>query len=97
MRPKISYITYATSSHEQTGIIINFAQFEEGNVVENERNAEEDKSILDFIDESSTYDDSDDEYISTNAHKYIGYGNQIHQEINARDSWLKICDCIRKI
>ena len=59
MRPKISYITCATSYHEQTGIIITFAQFEEGNIVENERNAEEDKSILDFIDESSTYDDSD--------------------------------------
>ena len=31
----VSYICYATSSHEQTGDIITFAQFEEGNLVEN--------------------------------------------------------------
>ena len=35
--PTVVYITYATSSHEQTGDIITFEQFEEGNLVENER------------------------------------------------------------
>ena len=40
MRPEVSYILYATSSHEKTGNIITFAQFEEGNLVENEHNAE---------------------------------------------------------
>ena len=40
MRPAVSYITYATSSHEQTSDIIAFAQFKEGILVENERNAE---------------------------------------------------------
>ena len=38
MRPTVSYILYATSSHEQTGNIITFEQFEEGNLLENERN-----------------------------------------------------------
>ena len=47
MRPSVSYITYATSSHEQTGNIIHFAQFEEGGLVENERNAKQYKSIFD--------------------------------------------------
>ena len=35
MRPAFSYILYATSSHEQTGNIINFAQFGEGGLLEN--------------------------------------------------------------
>ena len=30
IRPEVSYIPYDTSSHEQTGDIITFAQFEEG-------------------------------------------------------------------
>ena len=30
MQPAVSYILYATSSHEQTGNVITFAQFEEG-------------------------------------------------------------------
>ena len=39
MQPVVSYIPNATSYYEQTGNIINFAQFEEGNLVENELNA----------------------------------------------------------
>ena len=42
MRPAVSYIPYDTSYHETTGDIIIFAYFEEGGLVENERNAEED-------------------------------------------------------
>ena len=33
MRPAVSYIPYTTSSHEQTGDIITFSQFEEGDLV----------------------------------------------------------------
>ena len=69
MHPAVSYIPYGTSSHEQTGNIITFAQFEERNSVENKHNAEEDESILDSIDESSTENDSDKGYISTSALK----------------------------
>ena len=32
-QPEVSYITYATSYHEQTGNIITFTQFEEGNLL----------------------------------------------------------------
>ena len=39
MRPAVSYILYVTSLHEQTGGTINFAQSEEGHLVENKRNA----------------------------------------------------------
>ena len=50
MWPVILYIPYATSYHEQTGIIITCAQFEERNLAENERNVVEDELILDSID-----------------------------------------------
>ena len=53
-QPVVSHILYATSSHEKTGDIITFEQFEEGNLVENERKVAEDESILASIDESST-------------------------------------------
>ena len=56
MRPSVWYIPYPTSYYEQSGNIITFAQFEEGGLVENERNAEYYKSILDSIDKSYTYD-----------------------------------------
>ena len=32
IRPDVSYKPYATSSREQTGYIITFTQFEEGNI-----------------------------------------------------------------
>ena len=35
LQPEFSYIPYATSSHEQTGNIITFAQFKNVNLVEN--------------------------------------------------------------
>ena len=60
-----------TSSHEQTGKIIIFAQFEEVNLVENGHNTEEYEPFLSSIDEASTYHDSDDGYISTNTIKDI--------------------------
>ena len=46
MQPELLYISYTTSFHEQTGDIITFAQFEEGILLENERNLEEDVSTL---------------------------------------------------
>ena len=32
MRPAVTYTPYATSSREQTGNVITFTQFEEGNI-----------------------------------------------------------------
>ena len=41
MRPAVLYIPYATSSKEQTGDIIMFAQFEEGGLLLESRNGME--------------------------------------------------------
>ena len=51
MRPAVTYTLYATSSKEQTGDVITFAQFEEGNILtENCNNAESsDKSDTKYI------------------------------------------------
>ena len=38
MRPAVTYTLYATSSKEQTGDVITFAQFEEGNILTKTRN-----------------------------------------------------------
>ena len=60
------------------------------------RNTEEEESISDSIYESSTYNDSDNEYISANDIKDIQDGSQIHLYINARDARLKRRDLILK-
>ena len=77
MRVEVSYIPYATLSHEQTRKIITFAQSEEGNLVENERNTEEDESISSWNDELSTDYDCSDGPISTNTLEEISNGSQI--------------------
>ena len=38
MRPSVTYTLYATSSKEQTGDVITFTQFEEGNILTETRN-----------------------------------------------------------
>ena len=38
MRPTVTYTPYATSSKEQTGDVITFAQFEEGDLLSETRN-----------------------------------------------------------
>ena len=38
MRPSVTYTLYATSSKEQTGDVIMFTQFEEGNLLTETRN-----------------------------------------------------------
>ena len=96
MRSVVSYIPYATASHEQTGDILTFANFEENNSVENKRNLEEDESIFSLVVELSIYNDSDDGYISTNALEDIHNGSQINPDIDARSAILKICDYINQ-
>ena len=91
------YIPYGTSSHEQNGNIITFAQFEEGGVLENNRNAEENKSISAPIDESSTDNEYNGGSISTSTIEDIQNGNKIHPELNARDARLKISECIKQM
>ena len=38
MRPEVTYTPYATSSREQTGYVIKFTHFEEGNILTETRN-----------------------------------------------------------
>ena len=49
MRTAVSYTPYATSSKEQTGNIITFAQFEEGGILSKTRN---------YMEIGKQYDDS---------------------------------------
>ena len=56
----------------KTGNIITFAQFEEGNLVVNERNVAGYKAILTKIDESYIDDESDGGSISTDTLEEIG-------------------------
>ena len=95
MWPSVLYNLYAKSSHEKTGHIITFAQFEEGGLVENERNVSEDESILAFIDKLSTYHESDDWYMSRNALKGIWDEKYVHLDILSRYYIFSIHDRIR--
>ena len=65
--------------------------------MENKRNLEEEKSILDLIEKSSSYDNSDDEYISTYNLEDIWYVIYVYLNINARYARLKIRDHIRQL
>ena len=49
---------------------------------------------MDSIDESSTYDESDEVYISTKSIEDIRDISQIHPDVNTRDAKLKIRDHI---
>ena len=54
MRPSVTYTPYAESSKEQTGDIITFAQFEEGNLLSGTReDAESDDESSDKYDDDS--------------------------------------------
>ena len=56
MRPAVMYTPYATSSREQTGNVITFVQFEEGNIWTETRN------------DAESGDESDKEYIMMSEH-----------------------------
>ena len=77
IRLAMSYISYVTSPKEQTGYIITFAHFEEGNLLSETRNYTEggkkydDNSTFALLnseeetDAMSSGDESDDKYMST--------------------------------
>ena len=74
MRPTVTYTPYATSSKEQTGDVITFAQIEEGNILtETRKDAESgDKSDNESImmseqdmENLNSGDESDHDIIST--------------------------------
>ena len=105
MRPAVTYTPYATSSKEQTGDVITFAQFEEGNLLTETRNNTESvdesdsESIMmseqnmENIDEKGKFDD---DLISTETLHDVRDKNQTHPSIDKREACLKICDRIKQ-
>ena len=96
IRPAVTYTTYATSSKEQTGDIITFTQFEEGNLLSENHDSTEKG---DKFDDDSTMppllseeemdtmyygDDSEGEPISTDMLEDIRDNSQTHPNVNRR-------------
>ena len=93
MRPAVTYIPYATSSKEQTGNVIKFAHFEEGDFWtethnDTERGDESDsESIMMSEQDRENLDKKekfDDDLISTETLHGIRDGNQTHPNIDKR-------------
>ena len=105
MRPAVTYTPYATSSKEQTGNVITFAQFEEGNLINEPRNNTEiddasdndtimiSLSYMENIDETEKFDEG---LISTEMLQDIRDGNQNHPEINKKKTRMAIRDRIKQ-
>ena len=93
MRLAVTYTPYATSSKEQTGDVITFAQFEEGDLLsetcnDTERVDESDSESI-MISEKDMEnlgetEKFDDDLISTETLHDIRDGNQTHPKINKR-------------
>ena len=105
MRMTVTYTPYATSSREQTGNVITFAHFEEGNILTETRNDTEsgDKSDNESIMiseqdmENINYgDESDHDLISTEMLEDIHNISQTHLNVTKREERYKIRDRIRK-
>ena len=93
MRPEATYTPYATSPKEQTGNVITFTQFEEGNVLTETRNNAEsgdesdNESIMmseQDMDAINSGDESDHDIISTEMLEDIRDGSQTHPNVNIR-------------
>ena len=109
VRPEVTYTPYGTSLIEQTGDIITFAQFEEGNILTKTRNNAEsgeksnDESIMppllskEDIDAMDSGDESDHDLISTEMLEGIRDGSQTHPNVYRRKSRYNICDSIKQI
>ena len=98
MRPEVTYTPCATSSREQTGDIITFAEFEEGNILTKTRNNAEsgDGSDKESIMNMNSGDESDHDLIYTEMLEDIHDRSQTHPNVNEREARYKIRDCIRK-
>ena len=93
MRLEVMYTPYATSPKEQTGDVITFTQFEEGDLLTETRNDTEssDKSDsesvmmsekdMENLDEKEKFDD---DHISTETLHDIRDGNHTHPTIDKR-------------
>ena len=109
MHPSVTYTPCDTSSREQTGDIITFTQFEEGNLVSETREDTESSNEFDNnstllpliieeeMDTMSSEIDSDAEPMSTDMFEYFRDSNQSHPGINRREARYKICDHIKRV
>ena len=105
MRPAVAYTPYAMSLKEQTGDVITFAQFEEGNILTEARNDAEigdesdNESIMmseQDMENINSGDESDYDLISTQMLEDICDGSQTHPNVNRREARYKIRDRIRQ-
>ena len=102
MRLSVTYTLYATPSKEQTGNIITFTQFEEGNLVSEDRNDAEtgdefddDLIMTPLLSREEIYamdsvGESDDEPMSTDMLEYILDVSQYYTNINRIEARNKI-------
>ena len=108
MRTAVMYIPCAASSREQTGDIITFTQFEEGNIWTRTRNDAErsdesnNESIIpQILSKEDMYtmnsgDESDHDLISTDMSEDIRDWSQTYPNFNRRDARYKICYRIKQ-
>ena len=105
MRPAVTYTPYATSSKEQTGDVITFAQFEEGNLLNETRNDTESDDASDSesimmserdMENLGETENLDEGLISTELLQDIPDGNQTHPKINKREARMEIRDLIKQ-
>ena len=99
MRPAVTYTPYATSSKEQTGDVIIFAQIEERNLIsetcnDTESGDESDsKSIMMSKKDMENLDETEkfaDDLISTEMLHDIRDGNKTHPKIDKREARIAI-------
>ena len=105
MRLEVTYTLYAKSPKEQTGDVIPFAHFEEGNILTETRNDAEsgdkydNESIMMIkqdMDAMNYGDESDHDLISTEMLEDILDWSQTHPNVNIREARYKIRDRIRQ-
>ena len=101
----VTYTPYATSPREQTGNVITFTQFEEGNILTETRNDAESGDEYDNkyimiseqdMDNIDSNEESDHDLISTEMLEDICDGSQTHSNVNKREVCYKIRDPVRQ-
>ena len=105
LRQAVTYTPYAMSSKEQTGDVITFTQFKEGNILPETRNDAEsgDESDSESImmskqdmDAINSGNESDHDLIYTEMLQEICDGSQNHPNVNKREARYEIRDRVRQ-
>ena len=98
MRPAVTYTPYVTSPKEQTGDVITFTHFEEGNILTETCNDAEsgdksdNKSIMmreQDMENINSGDESDHDIISTEMLEDMCDGSQTHTNVNRKNHVIK--------